>query len=552
MLKKTYFILISFCLIQFYVVGQDCNSTFVFTPVQKNNTIEWTKFPEFTFPFKIVYEGPRFNDENSSPLKHGFSHLAKFSGAEFNTLPVGNRATTWYHIVTEVQPSQPWADKEIKSPWDNDRELYKQTWNNQINTLANTFANSFGRGVPNFSLIGLDIESVFDTDREILNTKNSSKIAQKYKSYTDIQYVEQYKREIQKLYASPLLHLKSKSLPSITKIGSYSDVLVRGSFNNWLGLKVFSWKDWTTDTTPLLHVMKDTLTNQVGGVFYNNLDFLTPSCYYFYNYEDPLGKDYLAYILFVIEANRYWSNKDIIPYIWLRYHNAFNPSTPFVPKFVAEATAIMPFFSGAKGLWLWDGPVENDAYNYATYEYFIGGLYRLSKFKQFFEGNYELVIPQPAIENAKSQTPIWRGVVKESEILIAAQNPYATTDNQTTTITVKYQNWQKEITLTGREVFLCSFKDILISAVNTTLPEFAIKVFPNPTSEIVNINFELPLEKKSQIDIIDLYGRTLKSEILEKGTLNTSILISDVNAGMYFLKIISENQIFSQKFLILK
>ena len=532
--------------------AQDCGSAFNFTPVQKNNSIEWGKFPEFSLPFKIVYEGPRFDDQQSSPLKRGFSHLAKFSGNEFNTLPAANRAITWYHIVTDPQPSQPWADKEIKSPWGNNLGLYRQTWDNQLSNFSNLFGNSFGKSSPDFNLISLDVESIFDTDREIVATKSNIKTAQNYKNLADNQYLERYKRDIQKLYTAPIVQLKSKNISSNTKIGSYSDVMVRGSFNNWLALKAFNWSDWTTDPSATLHVMRDTLSGKVGGSFYNNLDFLTPSCYYFYNYNDPLGKDYLAYILFVVEANRYWSDKDIIPFVWLRYHNAFNPTKPFVPKFVAEATAIMPFFSGAKGLWLWDDPVENNSFNYATYEYFIGGLYRLSQFKRFFEGNYELIIPQPAIENAKSQTAIWRGVVKDGEILIAAQNPYSTSDNQNTTVTVKYKNWQKDIVLVGREVFLCSFKDILISATNPTLPTRKTIISPNPASDNINISFDSPNTNNGIVEIIDLLGRTVKIENINKNLSTINISTQNVPNGMYVLKTSFGNETTTQKILILK
>ncbi len=554
LINKKYFLytLIIISLLGGFVHAQDCGNGFSFTPVPKTNTIEWGKFPAFSLPFKIVYEGPRFGDAEAMPLKRGFSHLAKFSGNDFSALPFEQRAITWYHIVTGVQPAQPWSDKEIKSPWGNDIGLYGRTWDSQLSNFANAFGESFGRGTPNYSLIALDVESVFDADRDIIASKSNIKLAQSYRNLPDNQFVEKYKRDIQKLYTQPIVQLRSKGVSSNTKIGSYSDVMVRGSFNNWLALKAFAWKDWTADPSAVLHIMRDTLSGKVGGSFYSNLDFLTPSCYYFYNYEDPLGKDYLAYILFVIEANRFWSNKDIIPFVWLRYHNAFNPTTPFVPRFVAEATAIMPFFSGANGLWLWDGPVENEQHNYATYEYFIGGLYRLSQFKRFFEGNYELVIPQPAIENAKTQTAIWRGVVKGNEILIAAQNPYSNSDTQATTITVKYQNWQKDITLTGREVFLCSFKDILITATTPTVSQTKLNIFPNPASENINLNLETPLPYDVDFELIDALGKVWKKEKIEKNKRSHALSTSNIPNGTYMLRYVLDNRTVTDKILIVR
>jgi hypothetical protein len=515
------------------VFAQDCPPTVSFSPVSKPNLIEWAKFSDFTLPFKIVYEGPRFGDMQSSPLKHGFSHLARFSGNEGNTLQPSQRAITWYGVATVAQPQQPWGDKDLKSPWNNNLNLYKQGWGNALTG----FANNFGSNTVNYNLIALDVERIRDADRDILTLKANANIAAQYRNLSDNQFLDRYKRDLQNLYTAPITYLKNKGIGPETQIGSYSDVPIRGNFNNWLGLKTFNWADYTTNTSSVLHIMRDSTSGDVGGSFYNNLNFLTPSCYYYYNYTDPLGKDYLAYLLFVVEANRFWSNKDVIPFVWLRYHDSFNPTTPFVPRFVAEATAIMPFFSGAKGLWLWEYPDETKQENFVTYEYFIAALHRLSQHKRFFEGNYELVIPQPAIENAKSQTAIWRGVVKNSEILIAAQNPYANSDTQPTTITVKYQSWQKEITLTGREVFLCSFDKSVVSALKQKNDALGFKVLPNPVNETLNYRFTTTQKQTVNVALLNALGQACVQDNFESstGTQSRQLSIGNLPTGTYFL-----------------
>ena len=94
---------------------------------------------------------------------------------------------------------------------------------------------------------------------------------------------------------------------------------------------------------------------------------------------------------------------------------------------MAEATAIFPFFSGAAGLWLWEDPTleATRTDNQAAYEHFTHGLYRLSRFADQFQGPHELVIETPARDLMDKQLPVWRGVVKDNTILVAAQNPYA-------------------------------------------------------------------------------------------------------------------------------
>nr|WP_295930104.1 hypothetical protein [uncultured Dyadobacter sp.] len=82
------------------VRSQDCEPDYVLNPVKTNNTIEWGKFPEFSLPFKIIYSGPRFGDTQSQPLKHGFSHIAAYSGPEPGSLNPANRAVLWYGVAT--------------------------------------------------------------------------------------------------------------------------------------------------------------------------------------------------------------------------------------------------------------------------------------------------------------------------------------------------------------------------------------------------------------------------------------------------------------------
>src|SRR5690606_39089601 len=215
----------------------------------------------------------------------------------------------------------------------------------------------------------------------------------------------------------------------------------------WLNISTNSWADWTTNLSRTHYLMHNE-EGKIGGNVYNQLDVLTPSPYYYYNFDNPLGKEYLSYLLFQIEVNKAWSNKPVVPFVWLRYHDAYNAEATWIEPFMAEATAIFPFFSGASGLWLWDNPgLEQENRNFATYEHFIYGLYRLSQFRHFFEGNYQLIIPQPARDLMEQVKPVWRGVVKDREILIAAHNPFAA-DNEETSVFLTHQNWTRTIKLT--------------------------------------------------------------------------------------------------------
>ncbi|MCE7059675.1 T9SS type A sorting domain-containing protein [Dyadobacter sp. CY343] len=515
-------------------LGQDCEPGYVLNPVSGNNSIEWDKFPEFSLPFKIIYSGPRFGDTQSRPLKHGFSHIAAFSGPEPGSLPRQNRAVLWYGVATS-SGQQPWADNVLRSPWGNDTAVYRSYWDNFANTVTDV------------DIVCLDIERMQREDRDILALKTNAAIPANYRNLSDADFLNTYKRDMRWWYTEAINRLRAKGVTA--SITSYSDVPVR---NTWLNITANSWQDWRTNPARTHYLTQDN-AGKIGGSFYNALDFQSPSPYYYYGYDNPIGKDYLSYLLFNIEANAAWSDKPVIPFIWMRIHDSYDPNTPLIADFQAEATAIFPFFSGAKGLWMWENPFfpGDRQENYGAYEHFIYGLYRLSEFKSMFEGAYQLVIPQSARDHMEQQNPVWRGVVKGEEILIAAQNPYAA-DNQQTTIGVSYQGWSRTITVTGKEVFLCKFD--LNDSVNSSQPMLSdAYIFPHLANRELNVvlsgvngvsdvNFSLT-NTKGQV----VFQKKLKPKA---GETRETLTLPRLAAGMYFARFETFKQTITRKVVV--
>ncbi len=530
-------------------MSQSCAPDFVLNPVAENNRIDWKKFPEFSLPFTVIYNGPRFGDTESLPLRHGFSHLAHFSGPEAGNLPVGKRALLWNSVASIDGSNQPWSVLGLESPWGNDTATYRRHWDRYIGDMANLFDDSRGSGVPRADIICLDVERVQELDRDILALKRDGRIPQGYRDLRDERFLSTYKKDIRWWYTEGAKYLRSKGIAGSTKVSSYSDVPVRGT---WLNIPTNSWLDWTTNRQRTHFLMQDE-SGKIGGSFYDQMNILTPSAYYFYPYENPLGKDYLSYLLFQIEVNRAWSDKPIIPFVWLRYHDSFVPGSPLIPKFMAEATAIFPFFSGAKGLWLWENPYYEGQrqQNYATYEHFINALYRLSRFGDMFRGNHELVSPMSARDHMERRNPIWRGVVKDGRILIAAQNTYAS-ENQQTELQVTYKQWTKTITLQGREVFLCQF-DLadVVSALDSSLA--VATIYPNPAGQAVFVNLSsASTQSEVKFELFDLKGALLKTQnsMTQKGDHRYQFDLPKVPRGTYLVRVSSKNSSISEKILI--
>ncbi|AWW00491.1 T9SS type A sorting domain-containing protein [Arcticibacterium luteifluviistationis] len=527
------FIFLIYCSIDL-VLGQECNDFADFNP-SGNGQINWDKFPEFDLPFKLIFGGEIHNGNAGGPLNHGFSHIT--DSRYLTSVPFANRALIYYGVAYPNQ-NQPWELE--RSPWGNDLGIYQQKWNSDFMN----FANSLGNG--NFidsDIFMFDIERVWRFDHEILQFKNSDIVPDFYKELPILDFISTYKKDNRDLYAKAVSDFLKNGKHPDTKISSYADAPVFNTFSNIQGK---SWDEWVQDSDHVNFITKDDNGN-VGGPFYEQMDFMSPSAYYYYDYPHPFAGEYLSYMMFQIEANKAWTTKPVIPFLWLKYSANPDLVNQSIRPWMAEATAIFPFFSGADGLWLWENPtLIGTQTDFEAYEYFNKGLYRFSQFKSFFEGSYELVQETSARDYNENKQPIWRGAVKGNEILIAAHNPFAADENEEVTIGVAYQNWSGTVTLKGYEVFLCKFD---MSTLGNTLEEPLMVVYPNPTSDRLKAKFDSNFAGSAVVNLIGAKGEVLKEEFhqVAKGLNEIELDVSNIQANQFFLQIKIKNQSFSKK-----
>ena len=518
-----------------------CADRLTFAPVSQPNRIEWDKFPEFTLPFPVVYAGPRFGDVKGSPLRHGFSHIDQVNETEFGTaVQARQRSITYYGIAAGL--NQPW--ETIESPWANDLSAYRAKWNQWLLEVSGGSKNAGGKYIIQAGRLTIDVERIAETDIRILRLKQDIRVPDVYRKLPDADFIAAYKKAIRNLYAESLRYLRQNADLTAIAVSSYADTPI---LNTYLNVPGNTWTDWTTNLNRVNYLVKDSTERMVGGPFYQQLDALSPSAYYYYDYPNPLAPDYLAYLLFQVEVNRAWSNKPVVPWVWLRYHDSTPYYPGFIQPFMAEATAIFPFFSGAAGLWLWDEPNSGQGRTdvFAAYEHFTHGLYRLSRFADMFQGQYELVIETPARDLMDKQLPVWRGVAKANQILIAAQNPYAN-DGQKTNLTVRYKAWQQRVELTGREVYLCRFDMGTVTATEALMTD--VHVFPNPTASELTVLFGQTPTITTELSLLNTAGQVVSHTLAKaiRETLNVAAL----PAGLYFLRITNENGSQTKKIII--
>ncbi|WP_234733500.1 hypothetical protein [Tellurirhabdus bombi] len=238
----------------------------------------------------------------------------------------------------------------------------------------------------------------------------------------------------------------------------------------------------------------------IGKSFSELIDFQMPGVYFLYpefdysiDHSDNGSRHWLASVLHEQEVNGRFSPKKRIAWQWLfntqsaAFPNSLKAEHP-TPPMVAEGLAIFYWFTGAYGAILWDDysnllpdqpaptdPAEqglgNDR-NYACYEHYVHGLWRLFKHHgDLFNGQekYLNTNTECSYDNGKTwyklnpnqlktgNRPFVRAIVNGNQVLVAATMPYAKKD-QVSQVKFRYvengYQFYTDITLKGDEIFL--------------------------------------------------------------------------------------------------
>ena len=82
-------------------------------------------------------------------------------------------------------------------------------------------------------------------------------------------------------------------------------------------------------------------------------------------------------------------------------------------------------------------------------------------------------------------------------------------------------------------------QQLIVTTVEETLETMVkVTVFPNPASEIINIEFEEPLDGEINLVMLNSVGKFVKMEVIESSTVIKQINLQDLPAGIYYLKLI--------------
>jgi hypothetical protein len=182
-------------------------------------------------------------------------------------------------------------------------------------------------------------------------------------------------------------------------------------------------------------------------------DFYIASIYVFY--DEPSSVFYMASN---VEENyvrtRKFGNKPVYAYEMLRFHSGnwrIVPKDRELPSYLVEAMAILPYFSGAKGvaLWGWEPHLKRgDGQPYQQLALFVKSLQRVAALSDKI-GKAKLLIDEPAHFLWKEKRPLVRRLaLQDGGCVMMGINPWQGESDEIT-VDVHCDNAKVPITMRG-------------------------------------------------------------------------------------------------------
>ncbi len=93
-------------------------------------------------------------------------------------------------------------------------------------------------------------------------------------------------------------------------------------------------------------------------------------------------------------------------------------------------------------------------------------------------------------------------------------------------------------------IVLSRFNNALTVGTKSLNKNTPLSIFPNPTTNVINIDFKEPITDVIKLTITDISGKVFYQQNYDKGLINKSlqINIADFTAGLYIVNIISNKE----------
>lgn len=442
-LQKIYLMFKHVFFVFFFSILLLCNGGFAQSSNQYKSLVSDHK--NNLFPKKMIYDAPKLPISYLDYNRLGFDYISSYSLENPTKVPNRYKYILWTGVASNDAKAK-WATE--KSPFVDDIDQYARRWDNRLNYYRKTYENPYDKD--GFGVMILDIESKKNNTQ--LEKDPPYRVGGPKNKHIAI---EEYKLEMEQLYRYPLEFAK-KSHNYYKVWSSYSDIPIE---RNWWGIPNKSWHEWTTDPSHLNYITNTTYRKKTRETkFSQQLDFYSVSTYFFYNPEisgKNTANQYLAYLLFQLEANQAWTEKPIYLYYTFKYQGTKERGT-LISADMVRNSVVFAFLSGADGMVLYDDSreVTSDPNYHNLIKTFVESISSLDKYRSYFEDkNVVFYKPDNARDLFVEKKTVVRGIENNGRLLIAATNPFAG-ENETTNIPIYYKGKYINIKLVGKETYL--------------------------------------------------------------------------------------------------
>ena len=88
--------------------------------------------------------------------------------------------------------------------------------------------------------------------------------------------------------------------------------------------------------------------------------------------------------------------------------------------------------------------------------------------------------------------------------------------------------------------------------VSTSAGGYDIKIFPNPTQELLNVFIKSPVEEDLKLTLVDVTGKTIYTQKVPSGTSEIQLRVKHLPEGMYMLSVVSTKGFRINSFKVIK
>jgi hypothetical protein len=87
-------------------------------------------------------------------------------------------------------------------------------------------------------------------------------------------------------------------------------------------------------------------------------------------------------------------------------------------------------------------------------------------------------------------------------------------------------------------------QQLIITAINENPEDLGkVKIYPNPSSAVVNIQFDTPTDNEVLLYLLDAQGKLVKTDRIDTATTEKNINMEDLPSGIYYLRLMKGNHV---------